>query len=72
MCLSQGQVKDKLSFGILGWLEKRVNSEHMTISRTSERTIKIRFCSGEKKPSIPSGPDSYPGSSFGKGRAVVC
>lgn len=65
-------MKNGPSFGILGLIEKRVNLECMAISRVAKRRIKIRWCSGEKKPPIPSGPDSHLGSSFGKWRVLVC
>lgn len=70
MYLIQGQSEGQVEFWYTGM--KRVNFESMTISKTAKRTIKIRFCSREKKPLIPSGPDLYPGSCFGKWRAVVC
>lgn len=71
MYLTEGQSEGQVEFWYTG-VEKRVNLERMTISRTAKRTIKIIFCSREKRPLVPSGPDLYPGSSFGKWRAVVC
>jgi hypothetical protein len=65
-------VKGRVSFGILGYTEKRVNLECLTISKVAKRAIKIRCYSGEKKLPILSGPDLYPGSSFARGRALLC
>lgn len=69
--LTQGQSKGQVEFWHTG-IEKRVNLECTAISRVAKRIIKIRWCSGEKKPPIPSGPDLHLGSNFGRGRALVC